>query len=104
MRQFAVQLIKDRVLRLTVRVQPNASRESARVDSSGALRLAVRAKPVEGAANRAVETYVARLFGVPKRRVTVVRGLRARDKIVAVEGVAETDALARLEALAEQPE
>ena len=53
----------------------------------------VTAPPVDGRANRAVCKLVAQRAGVAASRVSVVRGARSRDKLVAVEGV-EPEALA----------
>lgn len=49
----------------------------------------VSAPPVDGLANRAVCELVADLVGVGKSSVTVERGERSRDKVVAVEGVSQ---------------
>jgi len=47
----------------------------------------VTAPPVDGKANAAVCALIARAAGVPKSRVSVVRGTASRDKVVRVEGV-----------------
>jgi uncharacterized protein YggU (UPF0235/DUF167 family) len=45
----------------------------------------VAAPPVDGKANAAVCALIAESYGVPKSRVSVVRGASARDKVVRVE-------------------
>ena len=45
------------------------------------------APPVDGKANAALCALVAERAGVPRSRVTVVRGAAARDKVVRVEGI-----------------
>jgi uncharacterized protein YggU (UPF0235/DUF167 family) len=52
----------------------------------GRLVVRVAAPPVAGAANAAVCELVAKAVGVPKSRVSVVRGARSRDKLVRIEG------------------
>lgn len=47
----------------------------------------VTAPPVDGRANAALCALVAELAGVPRSRVQVVRGAKARDKVVRVEGI-----------------
>jgi uncharacterized protein YggU (UPF0235/DUF167 family) len=47
----------------------------------------VSAPPVDGRANAALCALVAERAGVPPSRVSVVRGLASRDKVVRVEGV-----------------
>jgi uncharacterized protein YggU (UPF0235/DUF167 family) len=50
------------------------------------LRLAVTARPIEGAANAALVKYLAKLAGVPKSRVTLLAGDTARSKRLQIEG------------------
>jgi uncharacterized protein len=47
----------------------------------------VTAPPVDGTANAALCALVAERAGVPPSRVSVVRGLSSRDKVVRVLGV-----------------
>jgi uncharacterized protein YggU (UPF0235/DUF167 family) len=47
----------------------------------------VSAPPVDGRANEALCRLIAARSGVPPSRVSVVRGAKARDKVVRVEGV-----------------
>jgi uncharacterized protein len=51
------------------------------------LRLA--APPVEGKANAALIEFLAGYFGVPKRNVSILSGVKSRTKRVVVEGIAE---------------
>jgi len=72
---------------LRVRVQPRARRSELAEVRAGALVVRVAAPPVEGKANAAVCALLAERAGVPKSRVSVVRGAGAREKIVRFEGV-----------------
>jgi uncharacterized protein YggU (UPF0235/DUF167 family) len=76
---------------LEVRVMPRASRTSLARDAGGALRAYLTAPPVEGAANRALVELLAGALRLPKRCLTIVRGVRGRDKVVSVEGCTEAD-------------
>lgn len=64
----------------------------------GALTVRVTAPPVEGEANRAVSALLASALGVRPSAVSVVRGLRGRDKTVRVDGITEPEVRARLRA------
>jgi uncharacterized protein (TIGR00251 family) len=88
-------------VRLTVRVQPRASRAAIGGKHGGAWRVRVQAPPVEGAANDAVCTLLAETLGVPRRAVRVVSGVASRTKIIEVEGVTAQAVLARLSAASE---
>ena len=60
--------------------------------------LRVTAPPVDGRANEAVCRLIAAAAGVAPSRVTVVRGLTSRDKVVRVEGVDDAELRRALEA------
>jgi uncharacterized protein (TIGR00251 family) len=71
---------------LHVRVTPRASKNEVVGWESGALRVRVTAPPVDGLANRAVLTLLAKAFGVPQSSVILVGGEHGRDKLVRLEG------------------
>jgi len=72
---------------LHVRVQPRASLSTIVGWREQALLVRVMAPPVEGAANAAVVTLIARALGVRPSAVRVVRGERGRDKWLSVDGL-----------------
>jgi len=53
----------------------------------GVLKVAITAPPVEGEANAALVALFAKLFGVPKRDVSLVSGETGRNKTIEVRGV-----------------
>jgi uncharacterized protein YggU (UPF0235/DUF167 family) len=57
----------------------------------------VRAAPVEGAANTALERLLADALGLPKSRVSVARGASARVKTVEIDGLDEAEVRRRLD-------
>ncbi len=65
-----------------------------------AWKVRVVAAPERGAANEAVVDLLAATLGVERRRVTLIAGRTARDKIVEVEGLTGADADRRLVAAA----
>jgi hypothetical protein len=60
------------------------------------LRLRVQAPPVDGEANAAVATLLARALGVPRAAVTLVGGQRGRDKLARVAGLSDAEVRRRL--------
>jgi len=74
-----------------VRVAPRASRDRVLGVHEGALKVALTAAPVDGAANEALRKLLARALGVPKSDVEIVRGARARNKLLRVQGVSARD-------------
>jgi uncharacterized protein len=85
--------------RLTVRLQPRASRDEVLGwNEAGALRVRVKAPPVDGEANKAMIQLLAKQLGVPKGQITLVSGATARNKIVEIQGVTSTDLKKRFSA------
>ena len=71
---------------LRVRVQPRASKDEVVGWAGATLRVRVTAAPVDGEANQALLSLLARVFRVSRSAVTLVRGSHARDKLVSVQG------------------
>jgi uncharacterized protein (TIGR00251 family) len=81
---------------LTIRLQPRAKRNAIVDERDGVVRVSVAAAPVDGRANLALCKLIAKRAGVPRTRVTIVRGERSRDKLVRIEGMELDDARAAL--------
>jgi uncharacterized protein (TIGR00251 family) len=74
-----------------VRVAPRASRSRVVGVQDGALKVALTAPPVDGAANEALRKLLAKALGVSKSDVEIVRGDRARIKVLRVNGIHAAD-------------
>jgi len=85
--------------RLTVQVQPRASRSEIVAHGGTSLRVRVTAPPAGGAANSAVCELVARALDCPPSAVTILRGHSARTKLLGIAGVTPTELKARLATL-----
>jgi uncharacterized protein (TIGR00251 family) len=86
---------------VTVRVQPRARSDELVGLREGVLIVRVMAPPLEGRANEAVCRLLAGVLGVRPSRVSILRGSRARDKVVAVEGLDQAAADAAVRAAAD---
>jgi uncharacterized protein YggU (UPF0235/DUF167 family) len=78
-----------RVRELRVQVKPGSRKgplvQPADPDVGAELVVYVRERAVDGQANAAVERVLADHLGVPRLRVTIVRGHTARIKVVRVD-------------------
>ena len=76
-------------MRIFVRVSPGvpATKVGGRYGDSEVLIVRVAARAVDGRANAATVSALADALGVPRSRVRIVTGLRARIKVVEVESV-----------------
>ncbi|NUM88661.1 MAG: YggU family protein [Bdellovibrionales bacterium] len=82
---------------LAIRVQPRSSRNAVVGVHGEALKIAVNAPPVDGAANEAVVELLAGVFGVPRRNVEILSGDSGRLKRVALVGLTVERAVTTLE-------
>jgi uncharacterized protein (TIGR00251 family) len=84
-------------IRLSVYVQPRASRNEVVGMHHGYLKIRLAAPPVDGAANSALVTFIADELGVARSSVRIAMGATGRRKVVVIEGVSQEkiDAFAR---------
>ncbi len=83
--------------RISIRVYPGAARNEVAGFTNGVLRVKVSAPPVKGKANRELIAFLSQLLGMDKDRINIIKGHTARNKIVAIDGESQQDAMKRLE-------
>jgi len=81
---------------IRVHAQPGAARSRIAGTHGDALKIQVHARPVEGAANRAIAEVLAEVLAVRPAAVSVVAGAHGREKRLAVDGLDVATACARL--------
>ena len=74
-------------VRFEVQLAPRASRNAVIGEHDGALKIAITAPPVEGAANAALVAFLAEHLGLAQRDVRITRGQSSRRKTIEVRGV-----------------
>ncbi len=74
------------VVMLTLHVQPGAKHSEIAGLHGEALKIKLAAPPIDGRANEALLKFVAELFGVPVRQVTLKLGAQSRHKVVSISG------------------
>lgn len=72
---------------IAVRLQPRARSNEIVGERDGVLVVRVTAPPVDGRANEALCRLIAKRARVGVRRVSILRGAGAREKVVRVEGI-----------------
>jgi len=77
-------------------VAPRSSSNKVMGVHNGAIKVALTAPPVEGAANKALIEFMAKVLGVPRGAVRITSGETSRHKTVSVAGVGSQDALKKL--------
>lgn len=84
---------------LAVSVQPRASRNAVTGLHGNALKLSLIAPPVDGAANDACLRFLADVLGVSRARLSIVRGEKARQKLIRIAQLSSTTVRTHLQAL-----
>ena len=75
---------------------PNASRDEVAGLLGSAVKIKLRAPPVDGRANEALLAFLAGKLGLPGRALTLERGDVSRHKLVRIEGLDLAAVRARL--------
>jgi uncharacterized protein len=83
-------------VRLTVVAHPGARSDRVELQPDGTVGVWVRARPIEGQANAAIERCLAHALGLRPRQVTIVSGARAHHKVLEVELTSMDEVHARL--------
>jgi len=79
-------------VKVEVLVQPRAARNEIVGPHGESLKIRLKAPPVEGKANQALVSFLAKLFGVSKQQVKVLSGLTSRRKSIYISGVKAEEA------------
>ncbi len=82
---------------IRVRVQPGASRDQVVGWEQDLLRVRLRARAVEGQANRRLLEFLAEALGLRPYQVSLLRGERSREKLIQVDLPSRAEVDARLD-------
>ena len=82
--------------RLEVKVIPGASRDEVAGTMGNAVKIKLRAPPVEGRANEALVEFLAERLDLPRRAISLVHGDTSRQKLLRIEGLDLAAVRARL--------
>ena len=72
---------------LELHVQPGAKRSEFAGMHGERIKVRIAAPAVDDKANGALIEFLADYFGVPRRNVSIVAGVKSRSKRVSIEGV-----------------
>lgn len=83
----------DGGIRFEIRVQPRSSQNQIIGAVGDAIKVKLTAPPVEGQANQSLIAFLADVFSVPKRNVSIIKGDTSRNKIVEIQGIDKEQAI-----------
>ncbi|RUM34568.1 MAG: YggU family protein [Desulfobulbus sp.] len=84
-----LQVLPDGKILLSLYVQPRSSRNELAGLHGESLKLRLTTPPVDGKANKAVISFLAKLLKLPKSAVYIKSGLHSRSKKIVVTGLGE---------------
>jgi uncharacterized protein len=79
-----------------VKIHPRARKDAITGELEDALKLSLKAPPVEGRANEACIEFLANLLKVPRSSVTIASGQSSPKKVIRVRGVSADEVQKRL--------
>ena len=79
--------IKDDSVLIDLYIQPGARRDSLRGYFDGRLKIQLKARAVDGNANRALIAFVSNALNLPRRSVCLQSGEKSRRKTLRLDGV-----------------
>ena len=85
--------IEDRPsgVRISIHVQPRASRTEIAGVHGDALKIRLTSPPVDGAANEALVIFLTERFALPRNAITIISGAQSRAKVVEITGISAAD-------------
>lgn len=84
---------RDTSLFIHVYLQPRASSDQIVGIHADCLKIRLTAPPLEGRANKQLLTFIAHVFGVPVKQVTLIKGEQSRKKWVKITNPVELGVL-----------
>lgn len=73
-------------MKISIRVKPNSKENQVEETGPNELLVKVKAPPQENKANQEVMKTLSKYFQVPRSRISIVSGLKSKQKIVKIEG------------------
>jgi uncharacterized protein (TIGR00251 family) len=82
--------------KISLHVSPGAARNELAGIKDGVLQIRVAAPPVKGKANQELLNFISRILGVNKTSLSIIKGQTNRNKVIAIAGLSQEDAIKRL--------
>lgn len=81
---------------LAIHIVPRAAKNEIVGTHGNALRIRLKAPPVEGAANTALLAFIAEVLGISPHQIELISGHTSRNKLLAITGLTKDTILKRL--------
>jgi len=84
------------IIKIPLRVQPNAARNELVGFANSVLKIKVAAPPVKGKANEELIVFLSEILGISKSSLSIVTGHTSRNKTIAIAGFSRDEIIKRL--------
>lgn len=81
--------VKNQDVIIDIHAQPGAKRSAVVGEHGGRLKIAIASPPVDGKANSALITFLAKTLGVSKSSVSILSGETSRQKRLTVHQISD---------------
>ncbi len=84
------------VIKIPVKVQPNAGKNQVVGLSNGIWRIKVAAPPDKGKANKELVEFLSEVLGLGKDQIAIIKGHTGHNKLVSIDGLTKAEVEVRL--------
>ena len=88
--------LSSKPISIWIHAQPRAGKSEVICKHGDAVKVRLKAPPVDGKANEELVRMLAKAIGIPKAAIQITHGETGRRKRVTLEGVTEAEVLAAL--------
>ena len=81
---------------ISLRVSPSARKNELVAFKDRVLQVRIAAPPVKGIANQELMDFLSKVLGVGKTSLSILKGRNTRNKVIAIAGLSQEDAVKRL--------
>jgi uncharacterized protein len=86
----------ENILKIAVKVQPNARKNEITGFSNEVLRIKIAAPPDKGKANKELIGFLSDILGLKKDSIAILRGQTDHNKLISIEGITRETLMVRL--------
>lgn len=77
----------EETISLTVRIQPNASKNEVLGMVNEMVKIKITAPPVDNKANKECLKFLSKILHIPKSKLLILKGQKTRSKIIQISGM-----------------
>ncbi len=71
--------------KIDIKIIPGA-KEDKIIEENGVIKVRLKAKPIEGKANKYLISYLSKKLKIPKSKISIIKGEKSREKLLEILG------------------